>query len=141
MALNRTCMIARLTKDCELRYSNDGKMAIAKFSVACDRDFKKDGEPSADFYTCIAFGKTAEVIDKYAGTKGTQIALEGRFQNNNWEDKDGNKHYDFQFSVQSVTLLSSAKGGNGNSEKSAKSTDSSTFIEIPDGAEEELPFN
>lgn len=137
--MNVTTMIARLTKDVDITYSQgQNSTAIAKFSVACDRDYKRDGEPTADFYNCISFGKLAETIEKYAGTKGTQIGLEGRFQNNNWTDKDGNKHYDFQFMVSKITFIGS-KSSNNNQSKPAPSTDDS-FMNIPQGIEDELPF-
>ena len=148
--MNKTYMIARLTKDIEMRYTQgDRSMAIGKFSVASDRDYKRDGEPTADFYNCIAFGKTAEVLEKYAGTKGAQVALEGRFQNNNWTDKDGNKHYDFQFNVEKVTLIGNrssvgSQNQNGPVQNQGGPTPASSgdgFMNIPDGIDEKLPFN
>ncbi len=142
--MNLTVMICRLTKDAEIRYSQgQNQIAIARFDVACDRDFKKEGEPTADFYKCIAFGKLAETIEKYAGTKGTQVGLEGRFQNNNWTDKDGNKHYDYQFVVNKLTFCGS-KSEQQNTQSRPEpipQTDSDGFMNIPDGIDEELPFN
>ena len=139
--MNRTYMIARLTKDVEVRYSQGEKStAVARFSVASDRDYKRDGEQTADFYNCIAFGKTAEILERYAGTKGTQVALEGRFQNNNWTDRDGNKHYDFQFNVEKVTLIGSRNANGENTAQQPSGNDG--FMNIPDGIEDsELPFN
>ncbi len=138
--MNRTYMIARLTKDVEVRYSQGEKStAVARFSVASDRDYKREGEPTADFYNCIAFGKTAEILERYAGTKGTQVALEGRFQNNNWTDKEGNKHYDFQFNVEKVTLIGSRNANGENPAQQPISGDD--FMSIPDGIDEELPFS
>lgn len=133
--MNNTCMIARLTKDAEVRYSQGSNpMAIAKFDVACDRDIKKDGEPTADFYKCIAFGKIAETIEKYAGTKGTQLGLEGRFQNNNWTDKNGNKHYDFQLVVSKITFCGSKNKKSNQQEEPKPMVDS--FMTIPDGLDD-----
>lgn len=139
--MNNTCMIARLTKDAEVRYSQGSNpMAIAKFDVAYDRDIKKDGEPTADFYKCIAFGKIAETIEKYAGTKGTQLGLEGRFQNNNWTDKNGNKHYDFQFLVSKITFCGT-KNQKSNQQEVPKPMDDS-FMAIPDGLDDSgFPFD
>lgn len=139
--MNNTCMIARLTKDAEVRYSQGSNpMAIAKFDVACDREVKKDGEPTADFYKCIAFGKIAETIEKYAGTKGTQLGLEGRFQNNNWTDKNGNKHYDFQFLVSKITFCGT-KNQKSNQQEVPKPMDDS-FMTIPDGLDDSgFPFD
>lgn len=139
-------MIARLTRDAEIRYSQGEKStAIARFSVASDRDYKRDGEATADFYNCIAFGKTAEVLEKYAGFKGTQVALEGRFQNNNWTDKEGNKHYDIQFNVDKVTLIGNRSDNSGQQggyqQQSSPSAVGDGFMNIPDDISSELPFN
>lgn len=141
--MNKTYMIARLTKDIEMRYTQGDKpMAVGKFSVASDRDYKRDGEPTADFYNCIAFGKTAEILEKYAGLKGTQVALEGRFQNDNWTDKKGNKHYDFKFNIEKVTLIGNRNGGSGQNPSPTQSNGGDGFMNIPDGvADEGLPFN
>ena len=141
--MNNTCMIVRLTKDAEVRYSQgNNSMAVARFDVACDRDIKKEGEPTADFYKCIAFGKLAETIEKYAGTKGTQLGLEGRFQNNNWTDKDGNKHYDYQFVVSKITFCGSKSNSQQNDRPQPMTrADADGFMNIPSGIDEELPFN
>ena len=142
--MNNTCMIVRLTRDADVRYSQGDKpMAIANFDVACDRDIKRAGEPTADFYKCIAFGKLAETIEKYAGTKGTQLGLEGRFQNNNWTDKDGNKHYDFQFVVNKITFCGSksSQQSSGNENPRPMPSNGDGFMNIPDGIDEKLPFD
>ena len=91
----------------------------------------------ADFYNCIAMGKTAEIIEKYTA-KGTQIGIEGRFQNNNWTDKEGVKHYDFQLNVQNVTLIEKKSE---NARPTPGATTDNGFMNIPDDvADEGLPF-
>lgn len=138
--MNVTAMICRLTEDVEIRYAQASSIAMARFDVACDRDFKKEGEPTADFYKCIAFGKLAETIEKYAGTKGTQVGLEGRFQNNNWTDKDGNKHYDYQFVVSKLTFCGSKSKQTSAQEEPKPAPQDSGWMHIPEGIENDLPF-
>lgn len=91
--MNKTVLIGRSTKDADVRYSQGDKpMAIARISLAVDRKFKQEGQPTADFINCIAFGKTAEVIEKYV-TKGTKIAVVGHIQTGSYTNKDGQKVY------------------------------------------------
>src|SRR5574344_2059504 len=138
--MNKTLMIARLTKDAEIRYTTgDKQTAVAKFSVACDKEFKRDGEPTANFYNCIAFGKTAETIQKYAGTKGTQLGIEGVFENNNWTDKDGNKHYDFHLRVEKISFTGK-RGDNSQSQTSEAPKQDDGFMNVASDVDEELPF-
>lgn len=136
--MNHTDMIVRTTKDAEIRYSQSGGKTIANISVASDREFKSDNGPNADFYNCTAFGKTAELIEKYASRKGTQIGLEGRFQNNDYTDKDGVKHYGMVFMIAKITFIGS-KNENSNSRQSAPADGG--FMNIPDGIDSSLPFN
>jgi len=131
--MNKIILMGRLTKDAEIRYtSGQTATAVAKFNLAVDRRIKRDGQPTADFFNCVAFGKTAELIDKYIA-KGSKIVLEGELQNNNWE-KDGVKHYDMQILVGQIEFAESKNSG------TAPKTDSDGFMQIPDGADEELPF-
>jgi len=91
--MNKVNLLGRLTKDPEVRYTQGANpCAIAKYTLAVNRRFKRDGEPSADFIVCIAFGKSAEFVEKYL-TKGQQVAITGRLQFETWTDQNGNKHY------------------------------------------------
>lgn len=91
--MNIFCCIGRLTKDPEMRYAqNANGTAVAKFTIAIDRQRKKEGEPSADFLNCVAFGKTAETISKYF-TKGRRIAVNGHIQTGSYKAKDGHTVY------------------------------------------------
>lgn len=91
--MNKVNLLGRLTKDPEVRYTQGANpRAIAKYTLAVNRRFKRDGEPSADFIVCIAFGKNGEFAEKYL-KKGQQIAVSGRIQTEQWEDKDKNKRY------------------------------------------------
>ena len=115
-------------------------MAIASFTLAVDRKFKKDGEQSADFINCKAFGKTAEVIEKYV-SKGTKIIVEGRWQTGSYKNKDGATVYTNDCMVESIEFCESrnASQQSGN-ERPQPMKDSDGFMNIPDGIDEELPF-
>ena len=95
MALNRVILFGRLTKDVDLRRTQTG-VAVARFTVACDRQFanKQTGEREADFIECVAWRQTADFVARYF-SKGAAITVEGTLQNNNYEDKNGTKHYSY----------------------------------------------
>ena len=142
--MNKTILMGRLTRDPEVRYSQgDNASAVARFSLAVDRRFKKDGEQTADFINCVAFGKTAEFIEKY-GHKGTKFVVEGRIQTGSYTNKDGQKVYTTDVVVEQVEFAesknSSGEGVATETSNSSASTDTS-FMNIPDGISEELPFN
>jgi len=107
--MNSVALIGRLTKDPEVRYSSGNQqMAIAKFTLAVDRPFAKQGEQNADFISITCFGKTAELIEKYV-IKGQQIGVTGRIQTGSYE-KDGRKVYTTDVIADRVEFL--GKGGN-----------------------------
>jgi len=132
--MNRWIGMGRLVRDPEVRYSQDGK-GVAKFTIACDRRFKKGNEPSADFISCVAFGKVAEFIEKYV-KKGTKVVVEGRWQTGSYEDKEGKKVYTNDCIVESCEFAESKK----ESENAAPSDVGDGFVNIPDNIGEELPF-
>lgn len=135
--MNRTVLVGRLTADPIVRYTNgDTPMAVARWNVACDRPFKKDGEQNTDFIQCIAFGKTAELIERYF-FKGMKIGVDGRIQTGSYENKDGQKVYTTEVLAERVEFVESKN--NSASNDSAKKNDS--FMNIPDQIEEELPFS
>ena len=80
--MNKVIMMGRLTRDPEVRYGGANNNAIARFSIAVDRRFKREGEPDADFFNCVAFGRTGEFVEKYL-KKGTKIVIDGELRNNN----------------------------------------------------------
>jgi single-strand DNA-binding protein len=135
--MNKVIMMGRLTRDPEVRYSNEGN-AVSKFSLAVDRRYKREGQPDADFFNCVAFGKTAEFTEKYL-KKGTKVVLEGELQNNNYTNKDGQKVYGMQIVVNSLEFAESKSSSNSDRE-STQQVDSNDFMNVPDVAEEELPF-
>ena len=139
--MNKWIGMGRLTRDPEVRYSQNGS-AVANFSVAIDRRYKRDGETTADFFNCTAFGKTGEFVEKYL-RKGVKVVIEGELQNNNYEDKNGTKHYSVQIIVNQIEFAES-KGSQTNSndtaEPEANAPADDGFMNIPDGIDEELPF-
>lgn len=102
--MNKIILMGRLTKDHEVRYSQGEKpMAIARYTLAVERKFKRDGEPNADFINCIAFGKNGEFAEKYLH-KGIKILVEGRIQTGSYTNKDGVKVYTQTWLWKAVSL-------------------------------------
>lgn len=112
--MNKVILMGRLTKDPETRYGGKDNMAIGSFSIAVDRRFKREGQPEADFFNCTAFGKLGEFCEKYL-KKGTKIVLEGRLQNNNYTNKDGQKVYDIRVIAENIEFAESKKAAEGSS--------------------------
>ena len=136
--------MGRLTRDPEVRYTQgDNASAVARFSLAVDRRFKKDGDQTADFINCVAFGKTGEFIEKY-GRKGTKFVVEGRIQTGSYTNKDGQKVYTTDVVVEQVEFAESKASADGNATNNASNSNTPTdtsFMDIPDSIDEELPFN
>ena len=139
--MNKCMLIGRLTRDPEVRYTQgDNAMAIARYSLAVDRRFKRDGEPDADFINCVAFGKAGEFAEKYL-KKGTKIAVVGRIQTGSYTNKDGQKVYTTDVVVEEQEFAESKNGGSSDNNQSAPANKDMGFMNIPDGIDEELPFN
>ena len=138
--MNKVILMGRLTRDPEVRYSQtDSNMAIARFSLAVDRRFKKQGDTvTADFFNCTAFGKQGEFVEKYL-KQGTKIVVIGRIQNDNYTNKEGQKVYSVQIMVEEIEFAESKAAGQSQQNDSMPPTDG--FMNIPDGIENELPFN
>lgn len=140
--MNSFCGVGRLTRDPEVRYTQGDKpMAIARFTIAINRRFKREGEPEADFLNCVAFGKTGEMIEKYFH-KGMAIGVTGRIQTGSYTNKDGVKVYTTDIYCESVEFVESKNASNGGSSSKPNSNAGAGdgFMNIPDGIEEELPF-
>lgn len=135
--MNKTILIGRLTKDPDIRWSDgaNGKTCIARFSVAVDR--MKKGE--TDFISCVAFGKTAEFIEKYF-VKGMRIALDGRIQTGSYTNKDGNKVYTTDVVAEHVEFCEK-KVEAAPDQDHAQPPEADGFMDIPDNLGEELPFH
>lgn len=134
--MNKVSLTGRLTRNPEIRYTNSGS-AVASFTVAVDRRFKRDGEQTADFISCVAFGKTGEFIEKYF-YKGSGIEVSGRIQTGSYTNKDGNKVYTTDVVAEECGFAQGGKSGGGSESGHAKDPDD--FMEIPDGIDDELPF-
>ena len=142
--MNKVILMGRLTRDPEVRYSQgESAMAIARFTLAVDRRFKKDGEASADFINCVSFGKTAEVVEKHV-RQGTKLTICGRIQTGSYTNKDGNKVYTTDVMVEELEFAESRKATEANGQTvsgTASAGNGGGFMNIPDGIDEELPFN
>ena len=145
--MNKVILMGRLTRDPEVRYSaGENSLAIARFTLAVDRRRNRDGEQSADFISCVAFGKAAEHAEKYYH-KGIKIAVTGRIQTGSYTNKDGVKVYTTEVVVEEQEFAES-KSASGQSSQNQTGqptpnpeTDADGFMSVPDGIEDELPFN
>ena len=128
--MNKVILTGRLTADPEISSSASGT-TFARFSIAVDRRFKTEGGPTADFFNCSAFSKTAEFIEKHF-KKGNKINIVGRLENNDYTNKNGQKVRDTKVMVEEVEF--------GESKGEKKEEPKNDFLSIPDGLVEELPF-
>ena len=142
--MNKVILMGRLTRDPEVRYSaGENSLAIARFTLAVDRRRNRDGEQSADFISCVAFGKAAEHAEKYYH-KGIKIAVTGRIQTGSYTNKDGVKVYTTEVVVEEQEFAESKSASSGSAAAQASpdpETDEDGFMKVPDGIDEELPFN
>lgn len=133
--MNKISLIGRLTKDVEIRYGGASNTAVARYTLAVDRKFKQEGQPDADFINCIAFGKLGEFAEKYLH-KGVKIAVVGRIQTGSYTNKDGHKVYTTDVVVDEQEFCESKKSNEGI----RPSAPDDSFLSIPDGIEDSLPF-
>ena len=152
--MNKIVLMGRLTADPQVRYSQgDNATAVARYTLAVNRKFKKDGEPTADFISCVVFGRSAEFTEKYF-RKGMQVAISGRIQTGSYTNKDGQKVYttdvvveEQEFAESKATSDANAgsfshAGGFQQAPAPTPAADAGDgFMNIPDGIDEELPFN
>ena len=138
--MNKVIVMGRLTKDPDVRYSQGEKTtAVARYALTVDRKFKRDGEASADFINCIAFGKNGEFAEKYL-RRGTKIVVVGRIQTGSYTNKDGQKVYTTDVVVEEHEFAESKKSEGESLPPATSHTDKDGFMNIPDGIGEELPF-
>lgn len=145
--MNKAILMGRLTRDPEVRYTQgESPSAIARYTLAVDRKFNRNSEENtADFISCVAFGKVGEFAEKYF-RKGTKIVVTGRIQTGSYTNKDGAKVYTTDVVVEEQEFAES-KNSSGNSTASNSTAPASNpapsdgFMNIPDGIDEELPFN
>lgn len=145
--MNKVVLVGRLTRDPEVRYGGANNTAVARFTLAVDRRFKRENEPNADFISCVAIGKSAEFIEKHF-QKGMKVSICGHIQTGSYTNKDRQKVYTTDVFVEEQEFAES-KGSNqqnnnvqaGPSPYGNMPVDSDGFMNIPDGIDEELPFN
>ena len=152
--MNKVILMGRLTRDPDVRYSNgEQATAVARFTLAVDRRVaRRDGEQTADFIGCVAFGRNAEFIEKYF-RQGMRVTICGRIQTGTYTNRDGNKVYTTDVVVEEQEFAESRAASEANRsmgggyQSSAPSTPDPMgaagdgFMNIPDGIDEELPFN
>lgn len=147
--MNKVILMGRLTRDPEVRYSQgENAMAIARYTLAVDRrNTRNNSEDTADFIGCVAFGRSAEFAEKYF-RKGTKLVISGRIQTGSYTNKEGVKVYTTEVIVEDQEFAesknsNSGAGGfsGGNFQKPEPSGAGDGFMNIPDGIDEELPFN
>lgn len=128
--------MGRLTRDPEVRYSQVGEaIAIARYSLAVNKKYKREGEPDADFINCVALGTQGEFAEKYL-RKGMKIAITGRIQTGSYTDRDGKKIYTTDIVVEEHFFCESKS----QDAQAPAQTSGDGFMNIPDGIDEELPF-
>lgn len=142
--MNKVILMGRLTRDPDVRYTpGDKPIAVARWTLAVDRKFKTNGNNEADFVSCVAFGRTAEFAEKYY-RQGTKIAIAGRIQTGSYTNRDGQKVYTTDVVIEEQEFAESKKDGKQTGSQQIPSPapmDENGFMNIPDGIDEELPFN
>jgi single-strand DNA-binding protein len=152
--MNKVILMGRLTRDPEVRYSaGENATAVARYTLAVDRRFRRDGENNADFIGCVAFGRSAEFAEKYL-RQGTKIVVSGRIQTGSYTNRDGQKVYttdvvveDQEFAESKAAAAESGMMRQPSPMAAAPMPSPSQasagdgFMNIPDGIDEELPFN
>ena len=140
--MNKVILIGRLVREPEVRYSQgaNGSTAVARYTLAVDRKFKQEGQPTADFINCIAFGKLGEFAEKYL-RQGIKIAVTGRIQTGSYTNKDGQKVYTTDVVVEEQEFCESKSSQQSQNNDRPQSSQDNSWMNIPDGVEDSLPFN
>lgn len=136
--MNKVILMGRLTKDVEVRVTQSAEpMTIARYTIAVDRKFKREGEATADFIPCIAFGRAAEFAEKYF-RKGTKVAISGRIQTGSYTNKDGQKVYTTDVVVEEQEFAESKASGETQARPTSSTSDD--FIDVDTVSDDGLPF-
>lgn len=144
--MNLTILMGRLTRDPEVRYTTDeNPKAVARYTLAVDRRYGNDGENNADFIRCVAFDKKAEFAEKYLH-KGTKVLVTGRIQTGSYTNRDGQNVYTVEVIIGNCEFAESKNNSGGYQHQQGEgqqipSSLGDGFMNIPDGIDEELPFN
>ena len=136
--MNIVTLIGRLTKNPEIRYTQgENAMAIARFTLAVDKNFKKKDD-KANFINCVAFGKIAETVEKHV-FKGSKIAVIGEWTTGSYKNKDGNTVYTNDCNISKLEFCDSKSQS--NSQPQPTPSNDNSWMNIPDGIEDSLPFS
>ena len=150
--MNKVILMGRLTRDPEVRYtSGENSLAIARYTLAVDRKIRKDGDATADFIPCVVFGRSAEFVEKYF-RKGLKITIAGRIQTGSYTNRDGQKVYTTEVVVEDQEFAESKASSDSYAASHPRTSAPEAsmpnpgaaaegFMNIPDGIDEELPFN
>ena len=139
--MNKAVLVGRLTRDPEVRYSQgENATAVARYTVAVERRFKREGEPTADFILCVVFGRSAEFAEKYF-RQGMRVSVSGRIQTGSYTNKDGVRVYTTEVIVEEQEFAESRTEQEARAQIPDEITPRDRFMNIPDGIDEELPFN
>lgn len=143
--MNKVILMGRLTRDPESRYTqangSQESMCVARYTLAVDRrGSRNEGQQSADFISCVAFGKAGEFAEKYF-KKGTKITVSGRIQTGSYTNRDGQKVYTTDVVIEEQEFAESKKAAGQQGNNAGYSDAGDGFMNIPDGIDEELPFS
>ena len=149
--MNKVILMGNLTRDPEIRYSQgENSLAIARFSIAVNRRFSRQGDTDTDFFNCTAFGKQAEFVEKYF-KQGSRMLLTGRVQNDNYTNKNGERVYSVQIMADEIEFAERKSTADANASRGASNFGGGApepamaadddFMNIQDGIEDGLPFN
>ena len=139
--MNKVILMGRLTRSPEVRYSQSSEpVAVARYTLAVNRRFKRKDEPEADFIPCVALGKSGEFADTYF-RKGQLVGVIGRLQVRSWEDKEGKKHWTTEVIVEEPYFAESKKNSNAAAPKEGGQAPADGFYPIDESVEDDdLPF-
>lgn len=139
--MNKAILVGRLTRNPELRYSSgEQAMAVARYTIAVERKFKRDNEPTADFIPCVVFGRAAEFAEQYF-EQGMRVSVSGRIQTGSYTNKDGVKMYTTEVVVEEQEFAESRGEQAARRQMPEETLPGDGFMNVSDGIEEELPFN
>lgn len=140
--MNKVILVGRLTRDPEVRYSQGEKQtAVGRYTLAVERRYKRDGEQGADFIPCVTFGKSAEFAERYFH-KGLRVSVSGRIQTGSYTNKEGNKVYTTDVFVEEQEFAESKSERQGAGENASAGADEEPpWMDVPEGIDDELPFN
>ena len=141
--MNKVILMGRLTRDPNVRYTQQNgsqeSMRVARYTLAVDRRGARDGQQSADFISCVAFGKNGEFAEKYL-KQGTKIVITGRIQTGSYTNRDGQKVYTTDVVIEEQEFAESKKAAGEQAENAGYTDTGDGFMSIPDGIDGDLPF-